>query len=579
MTRARRAIASALASWSLCVGAIAGAQDPTPIPEVPPPVPAPQPEPVPVPVSEPPQGDTPPVPDTGEDEREDGAQGDTPPRDDTPAPEDTPQRDDEPAREDAPVRGDDAAGSDDPAGGEAPPRGGQQPPDATGGIPPGSNAPVKDAAAAPGSTASAASRSALDYALAPSESAYAAELAALVAQHPARARTSSLGTSRGGRELVLLTLTDLGSGDPDKKPAVLLVTGLDPSFDAQPAGPQAALFAARDLLERAAADPAFAAWLARTSVYVLPAPDPDAVFAPGGAQPRACRLDRNFPADWQPWSSQTCAQGPYPLSEPETRSIARFLTQRANIGAIVLLSRGADVLDAGAAGESELERILYARIAGALAASGTRTDAGAGTAAEAAAGTEDRAAADALARRSQAFARESGSLGAFCRAHLAAFVVSIDPFGTAVGETPLGRAPAAFTTIAGTVARLARELPRLACTVQKTERLRERLWKIDVAVENQGLLPTLPEVERARCASSVWLEATGGRIAQLGVSRGDTADANAVLRPPGSWMVGHLDGREKLVLHVLVEAAEGTSVELVLKTLREGETSCALTLH
>jgi hypothetical protein len=419
----------------------------------------------------------------------------------------------------------------------------------------------------PAATAPAATPAAFDYAGATAETAFNAELERLVARHATRARKSSLGTSRSGRDLVLLTLTDLAAGDPDKKPAVLLVTGLDPSFDAHPAGPQAALFAVRDLLERADADPATAAWLARTSVYVVPAPDPDATFAAGGTQARACRLDRNFPAEWKPWSSETCAQGPYPLSEPETRAIARFLTQRANVGAVVLLSRGSDVREAASIEEGELERILYARIAAG------------GTVSEAAAPDADHTAADALARRSQSFVRESGSLGAFCSAHLAAFVVSLDPFGGAVGDTQLGRAPSTFPTIAVTLARVARELPRLACSVEQSERLRERLWKIDLSVENQGLLATLPESERARCASSVWLEATGGRIAQVGISRGSSAGANATLRPPGAWMIGHLDGREKVKLHVLVEAAEGTSVQLVFRTLREGETRCAVTLH
>jgi hypothetical protein len=409
--------------------------------------------------------------------------------------------------------------------------------------------------------------STFDYGAASAESAYKVELDRLVARHAARVKKQNLGASRGGREIVLLTLTDNTAGEADRKPAVLLVTGLDPSFAAHPAGPQAALFAARDLLERADTDPNTAAWLARTTVYVLPAPDPDATFAPEGTQPRACRLDRNFPAEWKPWSSETCAQGPYPLSEPETRAIARFLTQRGNVGAVVLLSRGQDVHDTGAPPqEDELERILFARIA----STGTT---------EAAADSADRTAADALARRAQSFVRESGSLSAFCSAHLAAFVVTLDPFGSAVGDTPLGRAPSAFTSVAPTIAKVARELPRLFCNVDQSERLRERLWKIDLTLENQGLLPTLPESERTRCSSSVWVEATGGRVAQVGISRGGSADANATLRPPGTWMIGHLDGREKFKLHLLVEGAEGTAVTLVFRTLREGETRCAVTLH
>jgi hypothetical protein len=253
------------------------------------------------------------------------------------------------------------------------------------------------------------------------------------------------------------------------------------------------------------------------------------------------------------------------LSEPETRSIARFLTQRSNVGAVVLLSRGIDLHEIGKPlEETEIERILFARVA----------------AADAAANEEDRrVAAEALARRSQAFEQESGSLSAFCRERLSAFLVPLDPFASAVGDTSLGHAPSGFAAISGTIARLARELPRLLCTVDQSERLRERLWKVDLTVENQGLLPTLPETERDRCTASVWFEATGGRVAQVGVSRGGAADVNAVLRPPATWMLGHLDGREKVKLHVLVEAAEGTTVQLSIQTLREGQTQCAVTLH
>lgn len=421
----------------------------------------------------------------------------------------------------------------------------------------------------PGATNAAppAASTPADYTARFDASAFEREVARLVAAHPGRARRASLGTSRGGRDLVLLTLGDFASGDPDLRPAVLLVTGLDPAFEGRPAGGEPALFAARAILQRADGDPGAAAWLARTTVYVVPAPDPDLVFAEQGTQPRACRLDRNFPCAWRPWSSATCAQGPYPLSEPETRSVARFLSSRGNVGAVVLLSRGAELSTSQDAvtkdpADGDLERVLFEKLA----------PVGGG-------GGDARAAVDALARRAEAFTRESGSLAAFCRERLSAFVVPFDPFAGDVVDGPLGRAPARFASVADLLTRVADELARLTCAVGNTERLRERLWKIDLEVSNPGLLATLPEAERARSTGSVWLEATGGRIAQVGMSRGGAPQANAKQRPPAAWVLGHLDGRESLRLFVLVEAAEGTNVEFTLRTSRGAETRCAVTLH
>jgi hypothetical protein len=48
---------------------------------------------------------------------------------------------------------------------------------------------------------------------------------------------------------------------------------------------------------------------------------------------------------------------------------------------------------------------------------------------------------------------------------------------------------------------------------------------------------------------------------------------------PGAVKGGHLDGREKGKLHVLVEAAEGTIVQLSIPTQREDQTQCAVTVH
>jgi hypothetical protein len=44
-------------------------------------------------------------------------------------------------------------------------------------------------------------------------------------------------------------------------------------------------------------------------------------------------LNRNFPADWQPWAVQW-ASGPYPLSEPEVRAVVTFVLDHPNIAAL-----------------------------------------------------------------------------------------------------------------------------------------------------------------------------------------------------------------------------------------------------
>jgi hypothetical protein len=436
---------------------------------------------------------------------------------------------------------------------EPPPKPKEDPPPPAPKVEPTTSAPVATPAAP-----------AIDYTKRIDETAFAAEVARLLALYPNRLKPLSLGKSRGGRDLTLLSITNFQSGPLDAKPAVLLVTGLDPAFDARPAGPEAALFAARALLERADVDAPTAAWLEKSGVYVLPAPDPDQTFAPDQALPRACRLDRNFPCGWRPWSSETCAQGPYPLSEPETQALARFLAARTNVGGVLLLSRGKDLVPEPVPLEAnECERILFGRIA----------------AEQAAAGVDAHATTEALVGRALEFAQESGSLAAFCRSRLSAFVWPFNPFDSAAADTPQGRAPSDFTRLAPGIAKLGAELPRIACAVLKTERLRERLWKIDLEIENQGLLPTLSAAERAQSQGSVWFEVAGGRVAQVGLSRGGAAEVNAKPRPPNSWILGHLDGREKVKVFVIVEAAEATNLDVVFGTLRAGTTRCTTTLH
>jgi hypothetical protein len=80
---------------------------------------------------------------------------------------------------------------------------------------------------------------------------------------------TSLGRTLGGREVWLLSI---GTGQVDKKPALLVVGNVEASHLV---GSEMALRIARNLAERAAADPATRKLLDRFTVYVIPRPNPD----------------------------------------------------------------------------------------------------------------------------------------------------------------------------------------------------------------------------------------------------------------------------------------------------------------
>lgn len=99
----------------------------------------------------------------------------------------------------------------------------------------------------------------------------------MVARHGDRVGLSSLGESRRGRSIWMLTL---GGDGADERPAVLVVAGLDGRHQA---GPAIATGIARSLLED------HADLLGSATVYIAPALNPDALVrwsAPGGLDPR-----------------------------------------------------------------------------------------------------------------------------------------------------------------------------------------------------------------------------------------------------------------------------------------------------
>ena len=96
-----------------------------------------------------------------------------------------------------------------------------------------------------------------------------ARLKALSAKYPALASVQSLGKSAEGRDLWLLTV---GKGDNAKKPAILVVAGLE---GVHLAGSEIALQTAEKLLAAATTD-SVAKLLATKTFYFLPSGNPDA---------------------------------------------------------------------------------------------------------------------------------------------------------------------------------------------------------------------------------------------------------------------------------------------------------------
>ena len=347
----------------------------------------------------------------------------------------------------------------------------------------------------------------------------------LASRFPERSRVLRLGESRGGRTLYALEIFERRERDQAVPPAWVVCP--EP---AERSGPRTALALADALLRGVGPDSR-----AGASVYVVIDPAPDALpseLTAGGpagpatevaASPVATELSHNFPVGWDPWSSGSARVGPYPLCEPESEALARFLVETPNlVGALLLAS--------DPVAPSALESLAVEQA--------------------------DRAVLEALdarpttvAARGERASRTSlrpGGLAEFAFAGAGLFVVGAGVLPTDTVE------PQALRALVELVRDLRRSRPVIAIGNPRLERLAAGLWQVEVEVRNTGSLPTASHVARA------W---GGGGQLRL-VASGPSLVACSVLEPGGgSWRLVPIAGTQ-LGLGDL-DAAEGRSVRLV----------------
>ena len=166
------------------------------------------------------------------------------------------------------------------------------------------------------------------------------------------AKVTSLGKSRGDRDLWLITL---GRDKADQKPAWVIVGSVEPDH---PAGGELALRMAEQIA--AGADGAYAKLLDRITLYVIPRPDPDATEkcfaaprrAPGG-NGRATDDDRDFATgedpfedlDGEGWITQVRIAdetGGYRAHPDDPRVLVSVDAKKNERGAYRVLTEGRD---------------------------------------------------------------------------------------------------------------------------------------------------------------------------------------------------------------------------------------------
>lgn len=385
-------------------------------------------------------------------------------------------------------------------------------------------------------------------------------LNALATAYPELLRLESMGKSRGGEELWVMTVAKQGAVEPGSRPAVFVAgaLGRDDLY-----GTELALATILDFAQNNARDAALQQLLERATVYIAPCINPDLrakVFAqlegsppsPGPAVEASAEVDfeRNFPQQWDP--VQYASSGPYPLSAPETRATVEFLLGRPNVAALQSFgpwhAREAGSAPSIAASDAEACKALVA---------------------------------NARLLDVDHIAAPQGSLLAFGYEQLGAFSFAFAPDWGPLASTELPGGDSLLRASQGAsaiTAKLGRSLARLELGAAQVERLKGDQWQVRVELTNAGMLPTLSArgVERLACASPR-IAIEGARLIDAALVAGERTQA---LTKPGSTVaVPDIAPQSSRVVLLFVEAPAETTVKLTASSPRGGSAAAEVVLR
>lgn len=385
-----------------------------------------------------------------------------------------------------------------------------------------------------------------------------AALRSLSEAYPELLRLESMGTSRGGSELHVVTVGRHRGENLGRRPGLLLV-GASGADDL--AATELALFTIYALAQDNQRDQRVSELLDEAVLYVVPCANPDLRAAglaalesdvPFPPPDVAVELDRNFPTGWDP-AAHGVAAGPYPLSEPETRALVQFLVARPNIAIVQTFSGEA----AGARDGSVPDSIAYEAVL-------ARVGAGTGPVLD-----------------YPSLRRPGGGLLEFAVEELGAFTFRSD-LARAPGEPgvppvlelhDLGQR-AYLSTLA-----LADGFARVAVGQPVVTRLKNDYWQVDLTCRNDGVLPTGSALHADRSpVHRPLLRPEGGEVVAAALARG-TGSYEVLPGSPSEVRVDYLRGGGEAQVRLVVRAPEETELSIELSAGRGGTSSARVVLR
>jgi hypothetical protein len=367
--------------------------------------------------------------------------------------------------------------------------------------------------------------------------------------HPECATLETIGVSTSGREIRVLRL------GVREKQATRPTLFLADHRGRDSAGPEAMLTLAWRLADNFSRDEDLRALFGRTTLVLAPSLDPD-VRAEAGEARSGARFELNFPSGWQPESLRAGA-GRISLCTKESLAVASFLANwkgcTALIGFAPRTPRGAPYAQAEL---PAADRETFARFAAALSGLGGPALAPWSECAAIGGSVFD-------------FAYQARGIYPFL------FELPLEEalFGTGAGE---------FASGVEVAVRGALELlPRLVISLTGLERVAADTWRVDVSLENTGLLPTSSALARRREAFSDLLLAVEGAklfaVDRKGEPDRPYADASFEVRSP--LFAGTLEGGERRAYSLFLEGTEGSAAEVRVTSPCAGEAFLAVELR